>query len=497
MLPAQLPNFETQARRLRYQALGVACRDSQIRSLLLAHHDDDQAETILMRLAQGHREMGLLGMQSVAQIPECWGIHGVHQSGIKELNVSINASRSSREGRPPGLFHKVNTSILFEDGGINICRPLLEFSKDRLRATCHASQVKWVEDKTNRDPTRTPRNAVRHLLCSDNLPLSLQKPSLLALRTRTMEKAKDRASRAKSFFNRCEITMLDTRSGGLVVRMQDHAMSTKFTPPDYRQQKLIEAEYKAALMLRQLLEIVTPQESISLKSLEFAVKSIFPELKDRTVTHLDRNREIPIFTAGGVSFQRVRSPSQPPTGDKNQPRPKRPRTQECSLNLDFVWVLTRQPYSSTGEIPTIRISPTLSDPLPGSRLSKMPCSPLEQPFFHLWDHRWWFCVHPAPFPILIRPLRPEDLSRLRTSCRTQEVKELDEILRIVAPGKIRWTLPVILQVLETGEEEVLAVPTLPWGRKAREMGVIWEVRYKKVDLGPFRDLRRIAIRYPV
>ncbi len=497
VLPAQLPDFETQARRLRYQALGVACRDRQIRSLLLGHHEDDQAENILLRIAQGHRGMGLLGMRPVAQIPQCWGIHGVHQSGSREFKTRINASSDPRKDRPdgePDSFQVANSPLAFEDGGINIYRPLLEFRKDRLRATCKASKVRWVEDKTNRDPTRTPRNAIRLLLRSGSLPLSLQKASLLALRKRMCEKAKDRISRAKSLFDHCGITMLDTRSGGLVVRLRHQLMNNRLTPPDYRQKKIVEAEYRAALMLRQLLEIVTPQESISLQSLEFAVKSLFPEIQNQPATCLDRNQQMHTFTAGGVFFQRVLSPLQLPSSEK-QSRSKRG---EKPLDPIFVWVLTRQPYRSNSDIPKIRISPATLDPLPGPRPGPRhyitPNSALASSPFHLWDHRWWLRVHnPTPFPVLIRPLSPIDLSRRSSSRARKDVKELYELLRIAAPGKIRWTLPGIVQVLETGQERLLAVPTLGWDQRAREIGLLCEARYKKVDLGPFKDIQSIAI----
>ncbi len=52
-----------------------------------------------------------------------------------------------------------------------------------------------------------------------------------------------------------------------------------------------------------------------------------------------------------------------------------------------------------------------------------------------------------------------------------------------APGKIRFTLPVIAEAGKGGR--MLAIPTLgivlPDAR--REMGLWWEVRYKKVNWG--------------
>lgn len=474
---------------MRYQALGNACRERRIHSLLLAHHEDDQAETLLLRLAQGHRGMGLTGMQDTTQIPECYGIHGVHQSGSKDLGGEIptvgSLDRTLFPNKILSRFQKADSPMPFEDGGIQIHRPLLKFCKRRLKATCDWYKIRWVEDETNRDPTRTPRNAVRQLLSTKRLPLSLQKTSLLNLRKRISDKIENRVGHARTLFRRCEISMLDTRSGVLVVRLPSCPVSRPI-PPEHLRQRLIEREYTVALMLRQILYIVSPQEGISLQSLNSAVNALFPKFKDHPPAEVELNLQPSIFTTAGVSFQRVLSPLQL-QGDTKRNQPNRLWLKQKSLDPDFVWILTRQPFHSTIEVPTIKIEPAPS-PLQNSTLSQRP--------FHLWDSRYWIRVQNATnFPLLIRPLRPEDLVRLRSS-RTQslEVKELDSLLRVVAPGKVRWTLPVIVTAGLQERPEVLGLPSLEWGHsRARELGVLWEIRYKKVYLGLGASLRDAVI----
>lgn len=68
--------FETRARAARYRALARACVQHQVRHLLLAHHADDQAETVMLRLAMGCGVEGLGGMRAVAGIPECADVFG-------------------------------------------------------------------------------------------------------------------------------------------------------------------------------------------------------------------------------------------------------------------------------------------------------------------------------------------------------------------------------------------------------------------------------------
>src|SRR5271167_2468385 len=76
--PSQSTNFESLARNYRYRILGNACREFNLRNLLLAHHGDDQYETVMMRLISGHGPLGLLGMKPNNRIPECYGIYSVY-----------------------------------------------------------------------------------------------------------------------------------------------------------------------------------------------------------------------------------------------------------------------------------------------------------------------------------------------------------------------------------------------------------------------------------
>lgn len=58
------PRMHETARRARYKLLEEACLSLDCTELLLAHHADDQAETILMRLAKGSGPAGLAGISA-------------------------------------------------------------------------------------------------------------------------------------------------------------------------------------------------------------------------------------------------------------------------------------------------------------------------------------------------------------------------------------------------------------------------------------------------
>ncbi|HYL49764.1 MAG TPA: tRNA lysidine(34) synthetase TilS [Stellaceae bacterium] len=117
-------NLEDAARRVRYRLLEAWCEDNGILHLLTAHQRDDQAETLLMRLARGS---GLDGLAGIAP-------------------VSIR--RSCR-----------------------VLRPLLTVPSERLRATLRELGVAHVEDPMNRDPAfqRVRLRAARTFLAEEGL----------------------------------------------------------------------------------------------------------------------------------------------------------------------------------------------------------------------------------------------------------------------------------------------------------------------------------------
>lgn len=106
------------ARRVRYALLQDWCAAHGVLHLLLGHHQGDQAETLLLRLARGSGVSGLSAMAAVTAAPQC-----------------------------------------------RILRPLLAIPKPRLEATLRACQQVWVSDPSN-DSADYARVRIRHLLPS-------------------------------------------------------------------------------------------------------------------------------------------------------------------------------------------------------------------------------------------------------------------------------------------------------------------------------------------
>src|SRR5262245_17823617 len=102
-------SIQDRARRLRYRLLVSECLARRIPHLLLAHHRDDQAETMLMRMVRGSGPRGLAAMTPAALAPG-------------------------------------------SAGRVRLLRPLLGIPKQRLRAVLQRVGQPWVEDPSNADP---------------------------------------------------------------------------------------------------------------------------------------------------------------------------------------------------------------------------------------------------------------------------------------------------------------------------------------------------------
>jgi len=112
--------IESSARFGRYAALGALCREHAVPLLLTGHHQDDQAETVLLQLLRGSGVAGLSGMDQYNHAPDLLG-----------------------------------------DAGCLMARPLLSLSRSTLQEFVKEHALDHVDDPSNLDP-RYARNALRH-----------------------------------------------------------------------------------------------------------------------------------------------------------------------------------------------------------------------------------------------------------------------------------------------------------------------------------------------
>lgn len=103
-------NVESAARALRYRLMGSLATKKKLAAIYVAHTEDDQAETFLLRLARGSGVDGLSGMRAIAPYPD---------PDFPQLRLA---------------------------------RPLLNFSRQVLRECLASLGQDWIEDPMNADP---------------------------------------------------------------------------------------------------------------------------------------------------------------------------------------------------------------------------------------------------------------------------------------------------------------------------------------------------------
>lgn len=109
-------NIEAAARDFRYRQFAAWASSHGIHALCLAHHREDQAETVCLRMLQGA------------------GVHGIR-----------------------GMARERDAS------GLRLYRPLLHVPRRDLRSALRQAGVSWLEDPTNHD-LGLWRNRIRHRL---------------------------------------------------------------------------------------------------------------------------------------------------------------------------------------------------------------------------------------------------------------------------------------------------------------------------------------------
>ncbi|MBP6885560.1 MAG: tRNA lysidine(34) synthetase TilS [Bacilli bacterium] len=119
-------NFQNEARKLRYQFFEKVIKKEKIDYLVLAHHANDNLETILMRILRGSNLAGYAGIESVVKYPS-----------------------------------------------YTLVRPFINLEKEDIYSYALKEKIKYFEDKSNLDTTYT-RNKIRSLIDPEILKVNEQ-----------------------------------------------------------------------------------------------------------------------------------------------------------------------------------------------------------------------------------------------------------------------------------------------------------------------------------
>lgn len=172
--------LQAAARMARYALLADAARRAGARHILTAHTRDDQAETVLFRLARGTGLTGLAGMARTAPLPAA----GANQRLTQRRSRPIRRNGACAQPSDPA-----GTDLV-------VVRPFLALPKARLVATLEAAKIGFADDPSNTDPrfTRARLRGVMPQLAAEGLDAA--KFSLLARRAARAEAAIEASVRA-------------------------------------------------------------------------------------------------------------------------------------------------------------------------------------------------------------------------------------------------------------------------------------------------------------
>ncbi len=133
--PKPASGVQAAARNARYTLMEQWCRQTGVLHLLLGHHQEDQAETVLFRLSRGSGLDGLAGMSAIRERPHC-----------------------------------------------RLLRPLLDVPRARLTAYLQGCKQAWIEDPTNENP-KYARTHLKELIgIEDKAGFSIENLTKLASR---------------------------------------------------------------------------------------------------------------------------------------------------------------------------------------------------------------------------------------------------------------------------------------------------------------------------
>ena len=435
-------NLESVLRKLRYRALGAACRDHGIRTLLVAHHADDQAETILTRIVTGYVGFGLAGVQGKAPIPECHGVYGVSQSGDPKIE---------------------NVNMVVESGGVEISRPFLNVRKSELVDVCNVSGTKWFEDHTNEDPQLTLRNTIRYLQKTNALPVALQPDRLWQMAERTQAQRAALQYEASELMAKLSLD-LDVRRGSVSFDATAFQTDETEAPVSAARQKQFGV---VALATREVLALVSPKIDIPLQDLDQVVDMITKQ------NIRPPHTETLSVQVAGVNIHRL--------SDQGKVRIRRaiPTSRELAEKQTVLYPFQNEyycgeriwsPWQLWDNRYWIRIAPPLK-------------------------------IVDSAINIRVRFFQEQHLAKARQN-PSSEASQAIKLISERAPGKLSKVMPIIVMTRQASDiqetpssfEEALVLPTLGWSAPAwARVGTrapredhrwLWDIRYKCLEQDP-------------
>lgn len=517
---SQIPDkthLETKARLRRYKTIAQKCHDLSIEDLFVGHHAGDQVETTLFRFSRASGIDGLAGIQSIAPL------------GVVACPEALD---------------------------IRVVRPLLQVSKDRLRATCEEAGTLWVEDPSNKS-LDYQRNVIRHYQQhQDSLTGVLedsQGPGVHPLSTTAMLAFRDRMNHHRQAAWK-QVTpwikgiWFDNANGACHLRLESNTNSTLAGTGNASVEWLQASQNHVSTRLLSFLvrwvnckdhnprleDIQTLQQHLRLQQQRLLTPELCPPMNSPSPNATRSDSNSPRRSASPTVYRKLKQRASKRAS--NTLETSQPNQQEQEQSVSSVLEGLSAPFVRT----PITIAGVLISPPRKSKgvpkhwtISRQPMShadqlsatvtvPLKDGVDVLWDQRFFLSISGfektlSPMALTgsgdqvqIRSLNAKDVEvirrRLQLHPQDQEADGLRRLKQWMAsvPGKARFTIPIILSQYATqaednrGEEltvttDILSVPTL--GLHFGPTRVSFQSRFKSNPPANAKDMNQFP--YPI
>jgi hypothetical protein len=208
-----------------------------------------------------------------------------------------------------------------------------------------------------------------------------------------------------------------------------------------------------AMLLRKVLMLVVPTETLDLSTLEAASLGFLRCDGSRR----DVKRPAPIAVAGAIAVRMNATDGSFVYEVRRAPPPHNAKASRQDLEISLL--LQQHEQDAKGVL--------WSD-------------------WRLWDERYWIRIGSPPredmqtLDVVVRLMKPEDISSLR-----QELGQKSFLLKTLKniPGHLRTTLPLITRNLPDNQKRIVALPSLGWSRD------MWSSKVGKQDQAHYYDIR--------